>query len=122
VEVVVAEQPVNPELLEDPGLRPLLEAPMGRGMIADARGIQSTPLDARARHKKDRVHGGAIIHTRVVAAQGVRLARRQKLLHLLPELVRDAPAVDFGHKAHKKCSPFLAKTFPSPPAFQAQLR
>jgi len=113
---------MDPELLENLRLRPLLEAPVCRGMVADARPIQSAPLAAGARHKENGVHGIASRHGRIVAAQRVRLPRRQKLLHLGPKLIRNTPTVVFDYKAHKKCSPFPPKTSPAFPNFQTLLR
>lgn len=120
--MVVAEKPIDPELVEYPGLAPLLEAPVRRGMVADARPIERLPLAARARHKENGVHGRAIIYPRVVAAQRVRLSRRQKLLHLLPERIGKAPAIVFDNKAHTKKSSFLRQTFPTISRLQALLR
>lgn len=120
--MVVADQPIHPELLEDARHHPLLEAPVCGGMVADAGGIQGTPLAAGARHKEDRVHGSTVIHPRVVAAQGVRLPWRKEGLHLLPQRIRDAPAIVFNYKAHEKSSPFIQKTSASSPTLQALLR
>jgi hypothetical protein len=116
VEMVVAEQPINPELVEDPGFAPFLKAPVGRGMVADAGCIESAPLAARARYKENRVHGVAVGHRRIVAAQGVRLSRGQELLHLLPEFIGDAPAVVFDYESHKKKCSFLEQNLIHDPA------
>src|SRR5436305_7480896 len=46
-DLIVRHQPGRPELLEDPGLDPLLEAVMGRGRGTDAGGRQRLPLTTR---------------------------------------------------------------------------
>ena len=48
LELVIAQKPMNPELLEDSRLHPLLKAPVSGGMIADARRVQCAPLSTRA--------------------------------------------------------------------------
>jgi hypothetical protein len=100
MEFIVGEQPVDPELLKHSGFHPLLKAPMGRRMIADARSVQSAPLAAGAQHEEDAIHRVAIRHTRIVAAKRMGFPRWQELLHLYPKLIRDTPAVVFDHKSH----------------------
>jgi len=88
---VVFLQAQRPQLLENAGFGPLLKAAMGRTAGADAGGVQSVPLAAGAQPKEDGVHGLAVVHTRVVAAQGVRFGRREQGGDLGPQFIRDLP-------------------------------
>jgi len=96
-EFLTAHQAINPELLEDPGLNPLLKAPVRRGVVANARRVQGRPLAAGAQHEEYSIHRIPVGHPRVVAPQGVRLARGQQLFHLLPQNVGNAPAIVFNY-------------------------
>jgi hypothetical protein len=104
MKLIVANQRIHPELLEHSGSCPLLEAPMRRRMVANARGVQGAPLASGARHKENGVHRSAVIHTRIVAAQRMELPRREKPLHLLPQLIGNTPAVIFNNTAHNALS------------------
>jgi hypothetical protein len=46
-----------------------------------------------AQYEEDRIHCRTVRHARIVAAQRVPRPRRQKQLHLGPQIVRQAPAV-----------------------------
>jgi hypothetical protein len=93
LQLVVFLQPLRPQLLEDTGLDPLLEAAMGRTLGADPRGAEGGPLAAGAEDEEDGVHGLAVGDARVMAAEGVGLAGRQQRLEALPQRVGDAPAI-----------------------------
>src|SRR5215210_1155581 len=118
-EFVVGEQPIHPELLKDPGLHPLLKASMCRGVVANAGSIQRTPLTARPEHEEDRVHRVTIRHPRIVAAQRVWLPWRKEGLHLLPEHIRNAPAIVVDYKSHVNFSFLLQETSAAASQFQA---
>src|SRR5215210_4048706 len=122
LQFIIGEQPIDPELLKDASLHPLLEAPVRRRVVAEAGGIQGSPLTARSEHEENRVHGVTIRHAWMVAAQRVRLSRRQQGFHFLPELVRDAPAIIFNYKSHMKFSFLLQETSATASQFQALLR
>src|SRR5215210_1241589 len=122
LEFIIGEQPVDPELLKNSCLHPLLKAPVRRGVVAEAGGIQGSPLAARSEHEENRVHGVTIRDPRIVAAQRVRLWGRQQGFHFLPELVRDAPAIIFNYKSQMKFSFLLQETSATASQFQALLR
>src|SRR5262249_49192563 len=71
---VIGHQPLFPQGHEDVRFDPFLEATMGGTLGTDPRRVQRLPLAARAEHKKDGIHGFAIIDTRPMAPQRVRFA------------------------------------------------
>lgn len=86
-------EPLGPEVDEDAGGGPLLEAAVGRGVGADARSVQRPPMAAGAEDEEDGVHGLAIDDPGIVAAQGMERTRRQERLDPVPEGVGDAPLI-----------------------------
>ena len=77
-----------PELLEDPRLQPLAEAPVSGGRMTQPRGLERMPLHARPKHQEDGVHGTSIGHAWVVAAQRMLGPLWQQGLELGPHFVR----------------------------------
>jgi hypothetical protein len=66
-------------------------------VLANAGGIQGLPLAAGAQDKQDAVHRIPVRDRWVVTTQGVRLAWGQQGLHLLPQLIGNAPTVVFNY-------------------------
>jgi hypothetical protein len=64
--LIVLEQGLTPELLEDPGLGPLLETIMGSGG-GSVTSREGTPRDAGEEDEKDGLHDGPIGSTRSTA-------------------------------------------------------
>ena len=56
MQLIVADQPIHPELFKHPGPGPLLKAAVRRGRRAEPRLPQRVPLTSRAQHKEDGVH------------------------------------------------------------------
>src|SRR5262249_56812067 len=79
LEPVVLGQAELPESEEDSGIGPLLEPAMGRGVRADAGGVERAPLAAGAEQEEDRVHGAAGIDAGVMAAPRGGAPGRQQL-------------------------------------------
>lgn len=73
VDCIKRQQPQAPELLEYPGLSPLLEQPMRRTTRANTGGTQGIPLTARAQYKQDRVHRRTVTHPGLCPASGCGL-------------------------------------------------
>jgi hypothetical protein len=74
---------------------------MGRRARADPGAIQRVPLTARAQHEKDRVHRGAIRHSRSVTPQRMlRPMLWQYRFDLCPKHVRNPPAVVLRNESH----------------------
>jgi hypothetical protein len=88
---VILPQTDLPEIEEDAGLAPFLEAAMGRTAGADGGGVERIPLAAGSKHEEDGVHGSAVGHGGSVAAQRMGLSWGQERLDTLPQRVRDAP-------------------------------
>src|SRR3954447_14859689 len=98
---IIVQQPQAPELVEHPGLDPFGEAPVSRGLRADPGGAQRAPLAAGAQDEEDRVQGGPVRDTRVVAAQRMARPGRQQRSHPLPQRIRNPPAAILDHLAHR---------------------
>src|SRR5919204_4294197 len=92
LQLVVGEQPLPPELLEHPRLRPLLKTPVRRARGADPGRAQRVPLHPRAQHEQNRVHRVPVWHARVVTPERMRRTRRQQRLHPPPCRVGEPPA------------------------------
>ena len=89
-------RPRGPEVDEDAGGGPLLEAAVGRGVRADAGGVQGPPLAAGAEHEEDGVHGLAVGDPGVVAAQRMGGPGRQQRYDAFPQRVGDTPLIIDG--------------------------
>jgi hypothetical protein len=94
-QLFVSEQARNPELFKHPGLRPLLKAAVGAGVLADARAIQRLPRAAGAQYKQNAVHRVPVLDPGAVTAPGVRFAGGQQRFHRLPQGVGQAPVIIF---------------------------
>ncbi len=101
-ELVVLQKTLPPEFLEHPGLGPFPEAAVAGAARTDSRGIQRVPLTAGAQHEQNAVHGIPVRNPRIVASQGMRFALGKPFLHLVPQLVRDTPAIILCCQAHTR--------------------
>jgi hypothetical protein len=91
---VVLEQAGLPELEEDAGLDPLLEAVVGGRAGAELGGVEGLPLAAGAQDEEDGVEADAVGGARPAAAVGVSVdVLGQEPLDFGPEFIRDAPVV-----------------------------
>jgi hypothetical protein len=88
---IVFSHATRPQLKEYASRRPFLEATMGRATGTEAGVIQGIPLATGAKDEEDSIHGLAVIHARPMAPQGVRFARWEQRLDVLPQLVRNMP-------------------------------
>jgi hypothetical protein len=98
VKVVVGHQARLPHRLEDTGGDPFLEAIMGGGTRAKARGVQSLPLTTGAEYEEDGLHTDAVGGPRPAAAEtmGVLVFGKQQR-EAFPQVVRDMPLIHDGH-------------------------
>jgi hypothetical protein len=101
---LIGEEPTDPKLPEDPGPGPLLEAPVRGTFRTDAGGRQSVPLAAGTQDEEKGVHGRAVRHARVMAAQGVRFPWRDQWLDLGPEFIGYPPTIVSNHQSHGSSS------------------
>ena len=99
--LVVVEQTLPPDLVEHPGLLPLLKAPVRAGGTAGprSRSTRSTasPCGARARSRPCNPIG----HARPMTPQRMRRPRRQQRLDPLPQPVRHPPTIVARDKTHR---------------------
>src|ERR1700736_292980 len=92
--LVVGLQARLPHLLEDAGRDPFLEAVMGGGTRAKARGVQRLPLATGTEHEEDGLHADAVGSPRPAAAEAMRVfVFRKQLLDGVPQVVRNVPLV-----------------------------
>jgi hypothetical protein len=93
-ETVIFEQTLLPELEEDAGFDPFLEAIVGGGTGAELGGIEGFPLNAGAQDEKDGIGTDAVGRAGASAAigMGVHMLGNEQL-HLFPEFVRDTPVL-----------------------------
>src|SRR5262245_26363272 len=110
LQAVVVEQAQLPELEEDAGLDPLLEAVVGRGTRAIRGGVQRLPLAAGAEDEEDGVGADAVGGARPAAAEGVRVVvGGDAQLHEFPQGIGDAPVVRNRLGVHSSASYAIAK-------------
>jgi len=100
VKRIERQQPEAPELFEYPRLSPLLESSVRRTARTDSGSAQRVPLAPRAQYEQDGIHRSPVAHPWVVTAERMRLARRQKRFHLLPNLIWQTPAIVLLQHAH----------------------
>src|SRR6266545_277685 len=103
-EFVVSKQAAVPEFPEHSRLGPFLEAAVGTALGAEAGGGQRIPLAAGAQHEENGVHGGSVVHPRVMTTERVGLSRRNQRLDLCPKIVRDAPPIVVHDQSHGSTS------------------
>ena len=104
-EAVVVEQALLPELEEDAGGDPLLEAVVGGGTRAKLGSIEGLPLAAGAEDIEDGVGTDPIRSTGPSAAEAVRIHMLgQEDLQHLPQLIGDAPVVGDSRSVHSGSS------------------
>ena len=82
--LVVVEQTLPPDLVEQPGPLPLLEATVRRRGAADPGRAQRVPLHPGAQHEQDRVHRVPVGNPRPVTAQGMLRPTRAATARLEP--------------------------------------
>lgn len=110
LQAVVVKQPQLPELEEDAGLDPLLEAVLGGGTGAILGGIERLPLAAGAQDEEDGSGADPIGGAWPAAPEGMRVvvggdAHR----HEFPQLIGDAPGVRDGVQVHSSASYAITK-------------
>jgi hypothetical protein len=88
---VVCRQTLPPQGKEDAGGRPLLEATVRRAPGTQACVLQRVPLALGAEGKEDGIHGPAIIDTRPVAPEWVRLPWWEQWLDVCPQFIGYPP-------------------------------
>jgi hypothetical protein len=76
-ELIVEFERLYPRALEHTGFGPFNEASMRRRARADVGRVERVPLAARPQHEEDGVHSIAVWHPWVMAAERMRLARRE---------------------------------------------
>src|SRR5438105_5808401 len=99
-EFVVVQQALLPEVQEDSRCAPRLKPAVGRRTRADARPIQCVPLTSGPQHEEDGVHGVTGRYRWLMTPERVGLGRWKQRFHLLPQCVRNAPAVVLGYESH----------------------
>jgi hypothetical protein len=103
LQVVVGHQAGLPQVQEDAGLDPLLEAVMGRRSGTELGGVEGLPLAAGAEHEEDGVHADAVGGAGPAAAEAVRvLVFGDQQSDGLPEVVGNAPVIRNGTFVHEK--------------------
>jgi hypothetical protein len=101
LQAVVFEESSLPELKEDAGLDPLLEAIMGGGAGAELGGVQRLPLAAGAEHEEDGIHTFTVIGAGPASAEAVPVGvHREQDLHLFPKRIGDTPLVRRCGRCH----------------------
>jgi hypothetical protein len=104
-QAVVVKQPELPELKEDAGLDPFLEAVVGGRPGAEPGGVQGLPLAAGAQDVEDGVGTDALRGPRPAATEAVGVDMLGEAdLQELPEFVGDAPGVGNVHRVHDDSS------------------
>src|SRR6516162_4852630 len=104
-EEVVLQQARLPELQEDAGLYPLLEAVVGGRAGAERGGVQGLPLAAGAQHVEDGVQTIPVRAPGPAAAEAVGVGSfGDQRPQLLPQLVWEAPLVRRRLVGHRRCS------------------
>lgn len=100
-QTVIVEQALLPELAEDAGCDPLLEAVVGGGAGAELAGIEGLPLAAGAEDVEDGIGTDAVGGAWFATAEGVGVHMfGDAEFHQLPEFIGDAPVVGNGVRAH----------------------
>jgi hypothetical protein len=101
LQAVIVEQTLLPELEEDAGCDPLLEAIVGGGTGTELGGIEGFPLAAGAEDEEDGIGTDAVGGAGFAAAKGVRVVVfGNAQLHKLPEFIGDAPVVGNRARIH----------------------
>jgi hypothetical protein len=98
---IVVQQTLFPELEEDAGFDPLLEAVVGGGAGAEFAGSERLPLATGAEDVEDGIGTDAVGGAWLAAAEGVGVHMvGDTEFHQLPEFIRDAPVVGNGLRVH----------------------
>lgn len=94
-----------PEIPEDAGLDPLLEAVVGGGSGAELGGVQSLPLAAGSQDEEDGLQADAVGLTGSAPAEAVGVFMfGQQRGDGLPQILGDAPGVGDGLVVHGRAS------------------
>jgi hypothetical protein len=101
LQAVIVEQALLPELEEDAGLDPLLEAVVGRRAGAELGGIEGLPVAAGAQDEEDGIGTDAVGGAGFAAPKGMGVDMLGDAeLHQLPKFIGDAPVVGDGVRVH----------------------
>jgi len=102
LQFVVGHQAGLPQVQEDAGLYPLLEAVVGGGAGAEAGGVQSLPLAAGTQDEEDSLQAEAVRGPGSAAAEAVGvLMFGEEESDGLPQLLGEAPVVGDSRCVHE---------------------